>query len=59
MYAHVATGTVASGIAGFAISSGLAPVHVAVVVGGSAAAMTGLVGLVRLAHGGSHFHRPR
>ena len=59
MYSHVATGTVAGGVAGVAVASGFAPAHIAVIVGGSAAGMGALVGLLRYAHGTTHIHRHR
>jgi len=59
MYSHVATGTVAGGVAGVAVASGFAPAHVAVIVGGSAVGMGALVGLLRYAHGTLHFFRHR
>jgi hypothetical protein len=59
MYSHVATGTVAGGVAGVAVAVGFAPMHIAAVVGASAASMGALVGLLRFAHGTTHIHRHR
>jgi hypothetical protein len=59
MYSHIATGTVAAAIPAAAAASGFAPVHVAVVIAGSATGMAGFVGLLRLAHRGSHLPRSR
>jgi len=50
VYSHVATGTVIAAIPASAAASGFAPVHIAVIVGGSAAGMAGLVGVLRFAH---------
>ena len=50
MYSHVATGAAVAAIPASAVASGFAPAHIAVIVGGSAAGMAGLVGLVRFAH---------
>ncbi len=58
MYSHVATGAVAGGIPAVAVASGFAPMHIAVIVGGSAAGMGGLVGLLRFAHRAARL-RPR
>lgn len=57
MYSHVATATVAGGIPAAAAASGFTPLHVAVIVGGSAAGMVGLVGLLRTAHRASRLRR--
>jgi len=50
VYSHVATGAVVAAFPVSAAASGFAPVHVAVIIGGSAAAMVGLVGFLRVAH---------
>jgi hypothetical protein len=57
MYSHVATGTVAAALPAAAAASGFAPVHIAVMVGGSAGVMAGLVGLLRFVHRGAQLHR--
>jgi hypothetical protein len=59
MYSHIATGTVAAAIPAAAVASGFAPLHIVVMVGGSAVAMTGLVGALRFAHRGAPFSRHR
>jgi len=50
VYSNIATGTVVAALPVSAAASGIAPVHVAVIVGGSAAGMAGLIALLRFAH---------
>ena len=57
MYSHIATGAVAGGIPAVAAASGFAPANLALVVGSSAVAMVGLVGLLRFAHRVAQPHR--
>jgi hypothetical protein len=53
VYSHIATGTVAAGIPTAAAASGFAPVHVVVGLAVSAAAMTGLISVLRFVHRGA------
>ncbi len=53
MYSHIATGAVAAGVPAAAAASGFAPAHVAAIFGGSLAAVTGLVAVLRFVHRGA------
>jgi hypothetical protein len=50
VYSHIATGTVVAAIPASAAASGFAPAQVVVIIGGVAAGMAGLIGLLRFVH---------